>query len=310
MLIGPFFFLCLQLVLRNVRFISSAHSLGYYQMNKMHRKEVAEIISRRIPDRRFQNNLIYCIEHIPRLILSLFPPSSSQPPTPLCAHVLAFFLARRSSMRLEGNEVYWRQSITSLVYSVYSLMIQELDRIISPDCRYEEYYYIMKEASKVIDWPFSIQCMIEKKNIPRDENKGNMKMQMLCLLEVLLHFLENNPQQIEIQDPSGLISIFNDVLPLVQCSCSFAMLLRFVKALKHTKFFPSLANLFIQTILSAMKDKQYCFWWRYLQLIEAMISGAIVDSSTLKELGTVFNTLKDDLEPFQMPKYSYVSLHF
>lgn len=257
---------------------------------------------------RPSTRLIRLIEIIPSMMPSMLSFDLNYYVYPTCILVLEYILSPNPSFILWKNEEQKKKIIAKLVYSVFLGMQKDLSSYYYSDGYYYRSYYVLKQVAKVIDWPFSLQPMIqflnkimEEKKI--DEKSFENKALVLSFFEIILPFIENNPRNIHLDNPSDLCKLIYKPLSFIQFSSPFALLLQFMKALQNSDLLSRIGNSLVVNILEAMDGESNVYYrWCYLKLIEAIIPYMSNRSTTLTKLWEAYKSILPITESSRYPK--------
>ena len=209
-----------------------------------------------------------------------------------------------------------QQTITELVYSVFRGMQEEFSNFCYNDGYYYRCYFLLKRAAAIIDWPFSLQPMIQllEEKMEKMKSEGQSeerRMFVLSIFEIMLPFIQHNPKNIHLDNPSDLCRLIFEPLSFIHFSSPFALLLQFLKALQKTDLILQIGNSIVVNILEVMSADSYIYHrWCYLKLIETIVPYLPKTSTMVTNLWEAYKSIVPILDWSRYPKARYPFIIF
>lgn len=209
-----------------------------------------------------------------------------------------------------------QQIITNLVYSVFRGMQEEFSNYYYSDGYYYRCYYLLKRAAGIIDWPFSLQPMIQLVNkkmerMKSEEQSEERRKFVLSIFEIMLPFIQHNPKNIHFDNPSDLCRLIFEPLSFIHYVSPFALLLQFLKALRKTDYIRQIGNSLVVNILEVMSADSHIYYrWCYLKLIETIAPYLSQTNITVSNLWEALKSIVPILDWSRYPRIRYPFIGF
>ena len=269
--------------------------LGYELLEDSNKRYVHKMMVDKI-NRAPLSQLFHLIEIKPSMMGSLLSFHLKPLFYPTSILVLEYYLSLYPAKIASRTEKQWQQDITNLVNSVFYGMQNEYFSYYYSESYYYRSYFLLKQAATIIDWPFSLQPMIRLLNTKTEELKASKESEIrkfsLTIFEIMLPFIQHNPKNIHLDNPSDLCKLIFKPLFFIHFSSPFALLLQFLRALRNTDFICQIGNSLVTNILEVMNaDSQVCYRWCYLKLVEEIIPKLSPRSTTASSLWDAYKSM-------------------
>lgn len=294
----------------------SFDEIGYELLNDKNKeylyKRIADMLNKKpIP------RLIRLIEIVPSIMKFVSRDLKKMDyPTSIIALEYRLALNFATQSLKDEDRQQTQQTINELVHSVFRGMQEEFSNFYYSDGYYYRCYYLLKRAAGIIDWPFSLQPMIQLVNekmegMKSEEQSEERRKFVLSIFEIMLPFIQHNPKNIRFDSPSDLCRLIFEPLSFIHYASPFALLLQFLEALRKTDYIRQIGNSLVVNILEMMSADSHIYYrWCYLKLIETIAPYLSKTNITVSNLWEAFKSIVPLLDWSRYPKLRYPFIGF
>lgn len=294
----------------------SIDGVGHELLNEKNKQYLYKIIADMLNEKPIPR-LIRLIEIVPDM-MKFVSRDLKKLDYPTSIIALEYWLTLNPAIRPLKNEDQQQTQhiITELVYSVFRGMQEEFSNYYYTDGYYYRCYYLLKRAAVTIDWPFSLQPMIqllnEKMERMKSEEQGEERRKFaLSIFEIMLPFIQHNPKNIHVDNPSDLCRLIFEPLSFIHYASPFALLLQFLTALRKTDYICQIGSSLVDNILKVMSADSHIYYrWCHLKLIETIVPYLSKKSHTVTNLWEALKSIVPILDWSRYPKTRYPFIGF